>query len=115
MILTGEAKRLRVYIGEDDKHDGRPLYEQIVSLARQEGVAGATVTRGVLGFGANSRVHTAKILRLSEDLPIVIEIVDKPEVIEALLPRIDALVEEGLVTVEPVHVHIYRHNKPPQQ
>lgn len=113
MELPKEAELLRVFIGESDKHHGRPLYEVIVELARQRGLAGATVLRGMMGFGAHSRLHTAKVLRLSEDLPIVIEIVDKPERIAAFLPELDRLIEEGLVTLEKVRVLAYRHGTPP--
>jgi uncharacterized protein len=109
MQLPKEAELLRIFIGESDKHHGRPLYEVIVQTARKMGLAGATVLRGIMGFGAHSRVHTAKILRLSEDLPIVIEIVDKPERIALLLPEIDSLISEGLVTLEKVRVLAYRH------
>ncbi len=109
MKLEGDAKRLRAYVGESDIHGGRPLYELIVQRARESGMAGATVARGVLGFGAHSRIHTAKILRLSEDLPMVVEIVDKAERVDAFLPALDELIPEGLVTVEPVHVYVYRH------
>ncbi len=111
MKLTGDAELLRVFIGENDKHDGRPLSEVVVEEARKAGLAGATVLRGTLGFGANSRIHTAKILRLSEDLPMVVEIVDKAESIEAFAPRLDELIGEGLVTVEKVRVIAYRHGK----
>lgn len=110
MKLPSEAELLRVFIGESDKHQGRPLYEVIVEEARRRGLAGATVLRGTLGFGANSRIHTAKILRLSEDLPMVIEIVDKPEQIAAFLPDLDALIGEGLVTLERVRIITYRHS-----
>jgi uncharacterized protein len=110
MQLPNEAKLLRIFIGENDKHHGRPLYEVIVELARKEGLAGATVLRGQLGFGADSRMHTAKILRLSEDLPIVIELVDRPDRIEGFLPLIDPMIEEGLVTLEKVQVIAYRHS-----
>ena len=109
MNLPSEAELLRVFIGESDKHHGRPLYEVIVEEARRRGMAGATVLHGTLGFGANSRIHTAKLLRLSEDLPMVIEIVDKPERIADFLPHLDELIEEGLVTLERVRVIIYRH------
>jgi uncharacterized protein len=109
MQLPEEAELLRIFIGEADKHRGRPLYEVIVQIARSLGLAGATVLRGIMGFGAHSRVHTAKILRLSEDLPVVIEIVDKPERIARLLPEVDSLVAEGLVTLEKVRVLAYRH------
>ncbi|MEN6451726.1 MAG: DUF190 domain-containing protein [Thermoguttaceae bacterium] len=112
MRLPEEAELLRIFIGESDRHDGKPLYEAIVLLARQRGMAGATVLRGVMGFGADSRMHTAKILRLSEDLPIIVEIVDSPERIAALLPEIDAMMNEGLITVERAKVIVYRHSKP---
>ena len=110
MKLPSEAQLLRIFIGESDKHRGRPLHEAIVEEARRRGLAGATVLRGFLGFGANSRIHTAKILRLSEDLPVVIEIVDSPERIEAFLPDLDELITDGLVTLERVRVIAYRHN-----
>jgi len=113
MELPKEAELLRIFIGESDKHHGRPLYEVIVELARQRGLAGTTVLRGMMGFGAHSRLHTAKVLRLSEDLPIVIEIVDKPERIAAFLPEFDGLIDEGLVTLEKVRVLAYRHGTPP--
>lgn len=112
MKLPSEAELLRIFIGESDKHKGRPLYEVIVEEARSRGLAGATVLRGILSFGARSRIHTAKILRLSEDLPLVIEIVDKPERIAEFLPILDAMIGEGLVTLERVRVIIYRHNQP---
>ncbi|MBN1868747.1 DUF190 domain-containing protein [Candidatus Sumerlaeota bacterium] len=99
---------LRIFIGEADRFHGRPLYEAIVESARRKGLAGATVLRGLMGFGADSRMHTAHILRLSEDLPIVIEIVDSPERIEEFLPEIDSMIEEGLVTLEKVQVFAYR-------
>src|SRR5438094_7648213 len=107
MKLPAEAELLRIFIGESDKHHGRPLYEVIVEEARRRGLAGATVLRGTLGFGAHSRIHTAKILRLSEDLPMVIEIVDKPERIAELLPQLESMIAEGLVTLEKVRVIIY--------
>ncbi|ABA58742.1 Protein of unknown function DUF190 [Nitrosococcus oceani ATCC 19707] len=110
MKQRSEAELLRVFIGESDKYHGRPLYEVVVEEARRYGLAGATVLRGTLGFGANSRIHTAKILRLSEDLPMVVEIVDQPERIAAFLPELDALIEEGLVTLERVQVIAYRHS-----
>lgn len=108
MRLEGEGTLLRVYIGELDKWEGRPLYEAIVLRARKVGLAGATVLRGPLGFGAHSRLHTAKILRLSEDLPVLIEIVDRAEKIEAFLPELDRMVADGLVTLEKVRVLTYR-------
>ena len=97
MRLPSEAELLRIFVGESDKHHGRPLYEVVVEEARRRGLAGATVLRGTLGFGANSRIHTAKLLRLSEDLPMVIEIVDRPEKIAEFLPDLDGLIGEGLV------------------
>ena len=114
MKLPSEAELLRIFIGEADKYEGKPLYEAIVHLARQRGMAGATVIRGLMGFGADSRMHTAKILRLSEDLPIVIEIVDKPEKIQEILPEIDKMIQEGMVTLEKINVIAYRHNSAEQ-
>jgi hypothetical protein len=111
--IEGQAQLLRIFIGESDRAEGRPLYETIVLAAREAGLAGATVLRGLEGFGARSRIHTARILRLSEDLPIVVEIVDREERIAAFLPRLDAMVTEGLVTLETVHVLIYRHGERP--
>ncbi|EGJ51877.1 DUF190 domain-containing protein [Desulfocurvibacter africanus] len=102
MKMHHVAKLLRIYLGESDKHAGRPLYELIVEEARSRGLAGATAVRGVLGFGASSHVHTAKLLRLSEDLPMVVEIVDTAERIEAFLPLLEKMVSKGLVTLEPV-------------
>jgi uncharacterized protein len=109
MKLPSEAELLRIFIGESDRHEGRPLYEAIVMAARKRGMAGATVLRGLMGFGAHSRMHTAKILRLSEDLPLIIEIVDKPERIEAFLPLLDEMIGEGLVTLERAQVIAYRY------
>ena len=103
-----DAKLLRIFLGEGDKHEGRCVYEQIVRRACDFGLAGATVLRGVLGFGAHHRMHTAKVLRLSEDLPVVVEIVDEAEKIEAFLPELEEIVDEGLVTLEAVRVIGYR-------
>jgi PII-like signaling protein len=111
MQLFGESELLRIYIGEDDKHQGRPLAEVIVEEARRQGLAGATVLRGLAGFGANSVVHTSKILRLSADLPLVIEIVDTLEKVQDFLPTLHGLIAEGLVTLETVRVFAYRHNR----
>lgn len=111
MKIEGEGQLLRIFVGESDRWEGKPLYEAIVRKAREEGLAGATVLRGMQGFGAHSRIHTTKILRLSEDLPIVIEIVDKPERIQAILPNLDDMVSEGLITLEKVHIIAYRHNE----
>ncbi|KPK01715.1 MAG: hypothetical protein AMS20_13105 [Gemmatimonas sp. SG8_28] len=108
MILPREGHLLRIFIGENDRHDNRPLYEWLVVKAREMGLAGATVIRGVEGFGAKSRLHTAKILRLSTDLPIVVEIVDTKDKIEAFLPVVDEVVTEGLATVEKVDIRFYR-------
>ena len=108
MTLFRDGKLLRIFIGENDKHEGHPLYEWIVRRAREHGLAGATVLRGLEGFGAHSRLHTAKVLRLSAELPIVVEIVDTEEKIESFLPAIDAAIDEGLATVEKVEVRFYR-------
>jgi PII-like signaling protein len=108
MKLEGEAKLLRIFIGESDKWQGRPLYEAIVLEVKRHGLAGATVFKGVMGFGAHSRIHSAKLLQLSEDLPLMIEIVDSDEKIRAFLPVLDAMVREGLVTLERVEVIRYR-------
>lgn len=107
MKLLEEGLLLRIFLGESDKHQGRPLYEQIVLKAKELNLAGATVLRGIMGFGANSRLHTAKLLRLSEDLPLVIEIVDSEEYINKLLPFLDEVVQEGLITLEKVRVIKY--------
>ena len=113
MVLPKEGSLLRIFLGESDKHEGLPLYEWIVRKARERGLAGATVLRGLEGFGAHSRVHTAKILRLSMDLPIVVEIVDSPEKIEAFLPAVDGAVREGLATLERVQIRFYRSGTEP--
>ncbi len=110
MKLPEHASMLRIFIGENDHYKGKPLYEQIVMQARELNLAGATVTRGILGFGADSRIHTAKILALSEDLPIIIEIVDTEEKINKLMPFIDETVIEGLVTLEKMKIIKYRHS-----
>lgn len=111
MMLPEEGELLRIFIGESDKYDGKPLFEWIVNLARENGLAGATVLRGLEGFGAHSRIHTAKILRLSEDLPVVIEIVDTSDKLEAFLPLIDDAIQEGLATIEKVRIRFYRSGK----
>jgi uncharacterized protein len=111
MQIPPNAVLLRIFIGEDDKHRGRPLYEAIVLTARELQLAGATILRGPMGFGHSSRLHTAKILRLSEDLPIVIEIVDSEEKIEAFLPRLEEMMGSGLVTLEKVRVLQYGESK----
>ena len=108
MRLPEEGSLLRIFIGESDKHEGKPLYEWMVLKARKEGLAGATVLRGMLGFGRSSRIHTAKILRLSEDLPIIVEIVDTLEKLETFIAVIDEVIQEGLVTIEKTNVRFYR-------
>jgi len=107
MQIPKQAVLLRVFIGENDSCEGRPLYETIVLKAREMHLAGATVLRGPMGFGASSRLHTTKILRLSEDLPLVIEIVDAEDKINAFLPMLDAIMSSGLVTLEKVQVRQY--------
>ena len=108
MMLSGEGVLLRVFIGEADRHHGRPLSEVIVEAARKGGLAGATAWKGFMGFGAHSRIHTAKLLELSQDLPIVVEIVDAPEKIEAFLPELERMVGDGLITLERAEVLLYR-------
>jgi uncharacterized protein len=108
MKPPSEGKLLRIFIGDSDRYEGRPLYEWLVIKAKKQGLAGATVLRGLMGFGANSRVHTAKILRLSEDLPVIIEIVDTEEKIRAFLSDIEGVIKEGLATLEKADVQIYR-------
>jgi PII-like signaling protein len=108
MNLPTESVLLRIFIGESDRHEGRPLHEAIVLKARARHLAGATVIRGSMGFGRSSRLHTAKILRLSDDLPLVIEIVDSRDKIDAFLPELDPMIGGGLVTLEKVQVVHYR-------
>lgn len=107
-----DTRLLRIFIGESDVHEGRPLYQAIVEVLRKEGVAGATVLRGIEGFGKSSRLHASHILRLSEDLPIVIECVDTYDVIERILPTLDGMIGDGLVTMERIEVRVYRANGP---
>jgi PII-like signaling protein len=111
MTLPEEGYLLRIFIGESDRQEGMSLYEWIVRTARQHGLAGATVLRGLEGFGARSRIHTARILDLSSDLPIIVEIVDTLEKIEGFLPIIDSAISDGLATVEKVHIRFYRSGK----
>ncbi|MHB8778343.1 MAG: DUF190 domain-containing protein [Anaerolineales bacterium] len=112
MQLPEEGYLLRIFIGEADKHAGKPLYEWLVLQAREQGLAGATVLRGVMGFGANTRViHTFKIERLSEDMPMVVEIVDTKEKLEAFLNAIDEYIQAGLVTLEKAQIRFYRADK----
>jgi uncharacterized protein len=108
MILPRDGHLLRIFIGESDHYEGKSLYEWIVRAARQHGLAGATVLRGIEGFGAHSRLHVAKILRLSTDLPVVVEIVDTKEKIEGFIPIIDGAISEGLATLEKVEIRFYR-------
>ncbi len=111
MNIPEEGYLLRVFIGESDKSGHRPLYEEIVLKAREAGLAGATVLRGVMGFGKNSILHTAKILRLSEDLPMIIEIVDSLEKVEAFVPTLDEMIKDGLVTIEKIRVIHYKSSR----
>ena len=113
MPLPEESLLLRVLLGESDRLGHQPLYEAIVMKARAAGLAGATVTRGSMGFGASSQLHTAKIMRLSDDLPVIIEIVDAEEKINAFLPQLKEIMGGGLVTLEKVHVIHYEHGQPP--
>jgi PII-like signaling protein len=113
MKISEEGQLLRIFIGESDKWEGKPLYEALILRAREMGLAGATMLRGLMGYGAASRIHTAKILRLSEDLPVIVEIVDSQEKIASFLPVMDEMIQEGLVTLERVQVLLYRHNKYP--
>jgi PII-like signaling protein len=111
MKLPPEGKLLRIFIGESDRHEGKPLYEWLVIQAKAHGLAGATVLRGLMGFGATSRIHTSKILRLSLDLPIVVEIVDTDEKIQSFMTRIEDVLQGGLVTLEKAEVQIYSSKK----
>jgi uncharacterized protein len=112
-VLDGEQMMVRIFLGEDDRWHGQFLHVALIERFRKEGIAGATVFRGIAGFGARSIVHTSTILRLSEDLPLLVEVVDTPEHIERMLPIIDAMVAEGLVTVEKVRVIKYAAGTPP--
>ena len=111
MMLPEEGYLLRIFIGESDRHDGKLLYEWIVLKAREAGLAGATVMRGMMGFGAHSRLHTFKIERLSQDLPVIIEIVDTREKLESFLALVDKEIEEGMATLEEIKIHFYRSGK----
>jgi len=115
MMLPAEGFLLRIFIGESDRHNGKLLYEWIVIKAREEGLAGATVMRGMMGFGAHSRMHTFKIERLSQDLPIIIEIVDTREKLEKFLSLIDNEIEEGMATLEKAQIHFYRSGQKPDR
>lgn len=109
--LEGEQMLMRIYIGERDKHQGKPLYEAIVMLLRERQFAGATVLRAIMGFGANARIRTQKLLDLSVDLPIVVECVDEEAKIRAILPELDKMIGGGLITLERAHVITYRGDK----
>lgn len=119
MLLPKDGYLLRIFVGERDKHGHLPLYEWIIQQAREHGLAGATAFRGIEGFGAHSHLHTSKILRLADDLPILIEMVDAKEKIESFLPIIDEAIPEGLATLEKVEIRLYRSNPssepPPDQ
>jgi uncharacterized protein len=106
--FEGERTLMRIHIGESDKWHGKPLYEAIVQLLRKEEFSGVTVLRGVAGYGGSSVYHTDKILRLSQDLPIILEVVESSERIEQVLPQLDEMVEGGLITLEKVRVILYR-------
>jgi uncharacterized protein len=108
MRIDGPALLVRIYVGEADRHDGHPLYQAIVAFLRDRGIAGATVFRGIEGYGANARLHTTRLLRLSEDLPVLIEVVDREDRIREILPELDAMVVDGLVTLERIEVVAYR-------
>ena len=111
MKLPDEGQLLRIFVGETDKYKSKPLYEAIVLKSRELNLAGATVFRGIMGYGATSRIHSMKLLRLSEDMPVLIEIVDTEDNINKLLPYLDETVKEGLITMEKVRVIKYRHGK----
>ncbi|HEY2460676.1 MAG TPA: DUF190 domain-containing protein [Candidatus Acidoferrum sp.] len=106
--FEGERTLMRIHLGESDKWHGKPLFEAIVQMLRKEGFSGATVLRGVAGFGGSSVYHTDKILRLSQDLPIVIEVIELADRIDSILPRLDEMVDGGLITLEKVRVILYR-------
>jgi PII-like signaling protein len=112
MELEGPWLRARIYVGEADHHDGHPRYQAIVELLRERGIAGATVFRGIEGYGASAHLHTSRLLRLAEDLPLVIEIVDREDRLRAVLPELDAMVTGGLMTLEPVEVVTHRRKDP---
>ena len=108
MKIEGPAKWLRIYIGESDHWHRRPLYQAVVELLRKEGIAGATVFRAIEGYGAQSRIHTARVLRLSEDLPLVIDVVDRADRIDSILPQLDTMIGDGLIVILDVNVVMYR-------
>jgi PII-like signaling protein len=106
--FVGERSLMRIFIGESDKHEGRPLYDALVEMFRKRGLAGATVLRGIGGFGSSSRVHTENILRLSLDLPIIVEVVETEDKLKEVLPDLDRMIQGGLITIERVRVIMYR-------
>jgi PII-like signaling protein len=112
MKIEGQGLLVRIYIGESDQWHGRPLYQQIVEVLRQRGIAGATVLRGIEGYGAKAHLHTTRILRLSEDLPVLIEVVDQDDRIRQILPELDTMVGDGLITLEPIEVIVHRSTGP---
>jgi uncharacterized protein len=112
MPIEGQGMLVRIYIGESDQWEGRPLYQAIVTFLREKGVAGATVLRGIEGYGAKAHLHTTRILRLSEDLPVLIEAVDSEDRLRAVLPTLDSMVDDGLITLERVEVVAYRPGRP---
>ncbi len=111
MKKESEAVLLRIFIGEEDRYDGKPLYKYLVEWFREEGLAGATVLRGITGFGKSSHIHTTTILRLSTDLPIVIEVADKRENIERIKPKLEGIIKKGLITEEKIKIVYYEGNK----
>ena len=111
MVLPEDGCLLRIFIGESEKAEGKPLYQWLVEKAKTAGLAGATVWRGMMGYGANSRIHTSKILRLSQDLPVIVEIVDARERLEAFLDEVDGMIKGGLATLEKAQIHFYRSNR----
>lgn len=113
--LTGERTLMRIHIGERDKFHGKPLYEAIVLLLRERGFAGATVLRGIMGFGASAGIHSEKVLRLSLDLPLVVESVETEDKIQAILPELDGMIGGGLITLERAHVIMYRGAQAPEK
>jgi PII-like signaling protein len=112
MKIEGQGLLVRIYIGESDHWHGKPLYQAIVALLRERGIAGATVLRGIEGYGARAHLHTSRILQLSQDLPVLIEVVDQEDRLRAILPELDGMVAGGLITVQPIEVIAYRAAQP---
>ena len=110
MRTSESGKKIQIFVGESDTHEGKPLYQEIMQLAFEKGLAGCTVLKGFEGFGVHHKIHTAKILRLSENLPIVVEIIDTDEKIDSFLPQLDSFIQEGMVSVEKVDIFLYRRN-----